>query len=128
MSSGLHPCLLPLFAGLLAVGVAQAQTAPATAAADATPSPAQQADAAPASAAPAAVAARPASRNPDRRVIEDDQVRIEELRVRGQLRRVTVQSKVEGAREYEIIVGHGGRDPSQDRGNAGRSAWRILGF
>jgi hypothetical protein len=65
---------------------------------------------------------------PDLRVIEDDHVRIEELRVRGQVRRVTVQSKVQGAREYEILVGHGGRDPSQDRGNAGRAAWRILGF
>jgi len=77
---------------------------------------------------PVAREAQRAEPRVDRRVIEDDHVRIEELRVRGQTRRITVQSKVQGAREYEIIVGHGGRDPSQDRGNAGRAAWRVLGF
>jgi hypothetical protein len=79
-------------------------------------------------ASPVTAPARRAEPRVEQRIIEDDHVRIEELRVRGQTRRITVQSKVQGAREYEIIVGHGGRDPSQDRGNAGRAAWRIFGF
>lgn len=103
--------------GLLTAGVAPAQMAAAAS------EPPQAAET-----GPEATPARRAEAPPDRRVVEDDHVRIEELRVRGQVRRVTVQSKVQGAREYEIIVGHGGRDPSQDRGNAGRSAWRVLGF
>lgn len=61
-------------------------------------------------------------------VIEDDGVRIEETRLRGAAQRITVQSKVGNVREYEIIVGRGGRDPSQDRGAAGQRAWSVLGF
>lgn len=61
-------------------------------------------------------------------VIEDDGVRIEETRLRGAAQRITVQSKVGNAREYEIIVGRGGRDTSQDRGAAGQRAWRVFGF
>lgn len=61
-------------------------------------------------------------------VIEDDGVRIEETRLRGAAQRITVQSKVGNAREYEILVGRGGRDPSQDRGAAGQRAWSVLGF
>jgi len=64
----------------------------------------------------------------DRRVIEDGSVRIEELRVRGQLQSVTVQSKVPGARPYQILLGRGGRDPSQDKSAAGQSSWSILSF
>jgi hypothetical protein len=61
-------------------------------------------------------------------VVEDDGVRIEEARVRGQLTRVTVQSKLQGARPYDILVPPGGRDPSQERGVAGSSAWRLMSF
>lgn len=61
-------------------------------------------------------------------VFEDDGVRIEETRLRGAAQRITVQSKVGNAREYEIIVGRGGRDPSQDRGAAGQRAWSLFGF
>ena len=61
-------------------------------------------------------------------VIEDDAVRIEELRVRGQPQRITVRSKVAGARPYEIIVGPAGRDPSQDRGAHGRRTWSLVDF
>ena len=81
---------------------------------------------APASAPSAALAAASA----DRRVIEDDGVRIEETRVRGQLSRVTVQSKLGAVRSYEIIVGPGGRDPSQKnaQGASGQRAWSVLNF
>jgi hypothetical protein len=65
---------------------------------------------------------------PERRVIEDDQVRIEELRVRGQVRSVTVHSKLAGARPYEVDVGRPGRDPSIYRGTAGQSRWSLLDF
>ena len=61
-------------------------------------------------------------------VIEDDGVRIEETRVGGAVRRVTVQSKVGSVRAYEIQVAPAGRDPSQERGNAGRRAWSLFSF
>ena len=77
-----------------------------------------------------AAAAAAASTTADRRVIEDDGVRIEETRVRGQLSRVTVQSKLGTVRSYEIIVGPGGRDPSQKnaQGASGQRAWSVLNF
>ena len=76
-------------------------------------------------------AARPAT---ELRVIEDDQVRIEETRVRGQLQRVTVSPKAGAAgaagslRSYEINVGAAGRDPSQDKSAAGQRVWSVLRF
>lgn len=72
-----------------------------------------------------AVAAKP---RPHVMVIEDEGVRIEETRVHGAVQRVTVQSKVGGVRPYEVQVAPAGRDPSQERGNAGRRAWSILDF
>jgi hypothetical protein len=74
---------------------------------------------------PAAAAARPAS---DLRVIEDDQVRIEETRLRGQLQRITVAPKGSTMGAYEINVGAGGRDPSQDKSGAGQRVWSVLRF
>jgi len=64
-------------------------------------------------------------------VIEDDAVRIEELRVRGQTQRIVVKPK--NAAEYEIVPAAGGRDPSQNRANsqpgaAGQRVWNILKF
>ena len=61
-------------------------------------------------------------------VTEDKQVRIEETRVRGQLQRVVVKSKLPGARPYEIIIGPGGHDPSKEPGASGQSAWSVLNF
>ena len=62
------------------------------------------------------------------RVIEDEQVRIEEVRdARGRLQRVTVHSKV-GGKSYEIIVPPGGQDSSQSRGTSGQAAWRLFDF
>ena len=61
-------------------------------------------------------------------VIEDDNARIEEVHNRGAVSSVTVHSKVPGARAYQIQVAPPGRDPSQERGNAGRRAWSIFDF
>jgi len=64
-------------------------------------------------------------------VQEDDNNRIEELRVRGQ----TVQAKVKPkgkAPEYEILLGEPGRDmsggASSSKGAAGQRVWRLLNF
>ena len=61
-----------------------------------------------------------------RTVNEDGSVRIEELRVRGQTRRVVVQSKLPGAPSYQIGTSTDGRDLSQDRRTEGRSLWQVL--
>jgi hypothetical protein len=63
-----------------------------------------------------------------RTVSEDESVRIEELRVRGQTRRVVVRSKLPGAPAYEIGTSSDGRDLSQDRRSEGRSLWQVLAF
>lgn len=74
--------------------------------------------------------ARAASAVPSNtRVIEDDEVRIEESRgQRGQLQRITVRNKSSGGKAYEIIVGPAGQDPSQPRGATGQSAWSLFDF
>ncbi|MEK8048816.1 hypothetical protein AACH10_01035 [Ideonella sp. DXS22W] len=63
---------------------------------------------------------------------EDSQVRIDELRVRGQTQRVTVQPKaVAGAASapaYEVLPAPGGQDPSQAKDSAGRRVWPVLSF
>lgn len=97
----------------LAGGICSAQAAPA-----ATPSAA-------AASAPAKKARPPAAHV---QVIEDDNVRIEESRVRGQPQRITVQNKIGPARGYEIIVPPGGKDTSQDRGASGQRAWSLFAF
>jgi hypothetical protein len=61
-------------------------------------------------------------------VIEDDGVRIEESRSNGRVQRITVQSKLGNVRAYEIGVAPAGRDPSQEKGNAGKRAWSVLNF
>jgi hypothetical protein len=65
-------------------------------------------------------------------VVEDDGARIEELRVRGQTQRITVQPKGAIKQPYEILPAEGGRDMSQNagsgRGAAGQRVWRVLGF
>ncbi len=64
-----------------------------------------------------------------RTVIEDDQVKIEELRVRGQLQRITISPKASGVRAYEIAPPDSGRDPSQpSKGISGRSLWQMWSF
>ena len=66
-------------------------------------------------------------------VIEDDGVRIEELRVRGQTQRLVVRPKVGGkAVPYEIIPADGARNMVQgagaSRGAAGQRVWNVLDF
>ena len=89
---------------------------------------AQTASSVPAAASPAP-AERPRTAEPavQNRVIEDDGVRIEELKVRGETRRIVVQSKVPGARAYEILPATTGRDPAQDR-SAGQRVWHLFSF
>ena len=82
---------------------------------------------------PAAVVAQdrgPAEPKVQRTVIEDDNVRIEELRVRGLSTNLVVRPK--NATEYEVVPMPGGRDPSQGRGSsqgaAGQRVWNIFRF
>ncbi len=63
-----------------------------------------------------------------RTVVEDDAVRIEELKVRGETRSVTVTPKARGFAPYEIQPGGQGRDPSQHRDGAGQRVWRLFSF
>lgn len=78
--------------------------------------------------AAASAASAPGPAGATRTVIEDDAVRIEETRLRGQAQRVTVKNKIPGVKDYEIIVPAGGKDPSQDRGAAGKRAWSFFSF
>jgi membrane-bound lytic murein transglycosylase B len=86
---------------------------------------AAQAQPAPTAVAPAASAA--AATSSQKRVTEDSAVRIEETRVRGQVQRVQVHSKLLGT-DYEITVPPAGRDPSQDKGAAGKRTWSLFDF
>ena len=84
-------------------------------------------------AAPAQEAGSAAEPRVERRVIEDDGVRIEELRVRGQTQRIVVRPKKgELQRPYEVLPLLDGRDPSQGRsgsqGAAGKRVWHVMTF
>lgn len=63
-------------------------------------------------------------------VLEDDNTRIEELRVRGQTQKVTIKPK--DAPSYEIIMGDGSHELSpgagSTRGAIGKRVWRVLDF
>jgi hypothetical protein len=64
-----------------------------------------------------------------RTVVEDDKVRIEELRVRGQVQRITVSPKASGVRPYEIVPPDAGRDASQQsKGLSGQRLWSVFSF
>jgi hypothetical protein len=82
----------------------------------------------PATPLPASAPAASAGSAFDKRVLEDGQVRIEEGRVRGQTQVVTVQSKIPGVKPYEVIMPPLGKDPSQDKGAAGKRTWSIFDF
>ena len=78
-----------------------------------------------------AAAARGGEPKVEHIVTEDDGVRIEELRVRGQTQRIVVQSKLGSrTRPYEIVPANGGRDLSQDQGKGaiGQRVWSVLSF
>lgn len=84
-----------------------------------------------AAAALPALAQAPARAEPEikRSVIEDDRVKIEELRVRGQVQRITVSPKASGVRAYEIVPPDAGRDASsQSKGLSGQRLWQLFSF
>jgi hypothetical protein len=59
---------------------------------------------------------------------EDAGTRIDELRVRGETRSITVQPK-NGAPSYDVTPPRGGEEPSPGSGSTtGRSRWRLLNF
>jgi hypothetical protein len=124
---------------LFAAAAAAAEQAPSAAPATATPAsavapaPAEAPhevllDSSTASTPAESKAGEPAVR---RTVIDDRSAHIEELRVRGQLQKVTVDPKG-GAPAYEIIVIEGARDTSDGvsstRGAAGKRVWNIFRF
>lgn len=76
-------------------------------------------------AGPALAAPEPAVQ---RQVLEDDSVRIEELRVRGANQRLTVHPKIPGVAAYQIVPEAPERDVSQDRRSVGQRVWRLFSF
>ena len=66
----------------------------------------------------------------ERRITEDDLVRIEEVRVRGQTQSITVKSKGHGIRppDYEVVPATGARDPSVAGQSNGRRVWQFFSF
>ncbi len=60
-----------------------------------------------------------------RLVSEDDNVRVEELRVRGQAQSITVKSKIRGVAPYQIVPASGARDPSQPGNTSGQRVWHF---
>jgi hypothetical protein len=118
-------CGLCIAAGLS--GSAWAQSAPAPAAASA-PAPA-------ASSVPpgAAESGKPEPGEPVVRltIIDDENVRIEELKVRGRSQRIVVTPK-NGSKPYEIITDNGSRDlsegPNGFNGAVGKRVWPVLSF
>lgn len=68
-----------------------------------------------------------------RTVIEDRGTRIDELRVRGQLQKVTVSPKG-GAPGYEVLTTDDGQSAAvgaasgRSPGSAGKRVWKVLGF
>jgi hypothetical protein len=63
-----------------------------------------------------------------RLVSEDDHVRIDELRVRGQTQRLTVQNKDSAVPGYDILQPTPGQDPSKSHDAAGQRVWPVLTF
>jgi hypothetical protein len=118
-------------AAACAIGMA----APAANAADAASAPASAVAATPPSTSTTTIeeieVGRAGEPNVKRTVIDDGRARIEELRVRGQLQKVTVAPKG-GAPGYEILLGDGthtmGDDPGTSRGSAGKRVWNVLRF
>ena len=63
-----------------------------------------------------------------RTVSEDDQVRITELRVRGQVQAIGVENKGSALPGYQVTPQAGGSDPSSAKGSAGQRVWNVLSF
>ena len=121
--------------GAAPVTAQAAASAGAPGATPAAPAQAAQAASAPAGAVlgvpgPDVAGREPIEPNVQHIVVEGENTRIEELRVRGQTQSVTVRNK--NAPSYEIVIGDGSRDMSNDgsaqRGAAGQRVWRLLSF
>lgn len=125
-----RPMLSPLLLSLALLGAA-------TSGASAQPASVTPA-AAPAGPAPGPAAPPPPQRGlrsepaVQRSVVEDDNARIEELRVRGAVRSTVVKPKGAITKEYEVIPADAGRDisagPNSAKGSAGQRVWRVLSF
>lgn len=76
----------------------------------------------------AAAVAAPPEPAVQRQTLEDDHVRIEELRVRGINQRLVVRSKTPGVAAYEILPADPARDTTPSRRGAGQRVWHILSF
>lgn len=124
--------LSTVFLGMTLGAAAWAQTMTTSAPVAASPA------AAPASAALPAFAPLPATDNPaptsavpdakiEHNVSEDDHVKIEETRVRGETRKITVQPKIPGMPAYDVVPLQGGL-PSSDNQNAGQRVWLNINF
>ncbi len=108
-----HPSISTLLAASLWMAcAAHAQT---------TPAPLPPADAAPTTLQRGGEAAVVDS------TVEDDSIRIHDVRVRGESKRLVVSSK-QGAPTYEIVPADGGRDLSKARGAVGQRVWSVLSF
>jgi hypothetical protein len=71
--------------------------------------------------------------NVKRTVIEDNGSRIEELKVRGQTKRITVTPKVGTKLQYEVLPDdstgmHDAAASQTPHGNEGRRVWNVLSF
>lgn len=120
-------CGLCIAAGLIGSASAQSTPAPATASA---PAPAPAASSVPPGTADSG---KPEPGEPVVRltIIDDDNVRIEELKVRGRSQRIVVTPK-NGSKPYEIITDNGSRDlsegPNGFNGAVGKRVWPVLSF
>jgi hypothetical protein len=80
---------------------------------------------------PAAATGEPAQRFAEPQVLqgvtEDDNIRIDELRVGGATRKITVQPKIKGLPAYSIAAPTPGRAPGDDP-QAGKRVWLSLDF
>ncbi len=61
-------------------------------------------------------------------VAEDANVRIDELRVRGQTRSTVVTSKIPGVKPYAILPSSAANDPSQPGDAGGQRVWNVFHF
>lgn len=126
---GVLCCAAPLHAGA-AAPTPTALTAP-TPAAPAAPTLAPAATPAPPGSPAAPDKTEPGEPAVVRTVVEDDGARIDELKVRGQTKRITVTPKFGGI-AYEIIPPSDARDLSQgargSNGAVGKRVWPVLSF
>lgn len=129
-----RPAVARLAAAMAPLAVACALLPATVVADDRAPGDAPLGRPAPAATAPDAPAARSGPAEPQVRhvVVEDDGVRVEELRVRGVTRHIRVQPKTPGSAPYQILPPDASQ-PLDDgtaasRGARGQRVWNVLAF